>query len=102
VGAGQKVIIWTSVEYDATTNGVNAINVVQTIQEGASVFDTATQTTLTPPFDGITPSAWGLARVIEITPAAGAHVYTINASQSLLTPQVNAVNLSMVVMVVSA
>jgi len=102
VAPGQKVIIWTSVEYAVTSDGSNQ-NVTQTItdQTLVPIYDFVIATALQGGSTGEVPSATVVARVVELTGLVGTFTFQVLAIVSGVTPIAFANNASIVVMVVS-
>ena len=105
VAAGQKVIVWTSVDYEGGAGNGTAQRVEQQISSNVSgVLDDTHVIIESGGAVGITPNENGYPRVREFSGlAAGLHTFSVLATQgTALNPQVSAADSSIVVMVVSA
>jgi len=104
IAAGQKVIVHTSVEYDATLGNGTAQNVEQQIQDAtAFVYDDVTQTCFGSAATGTAKGAWIVERTRELVGlAAGTYTFSVWAKKSSAgNPAVDATNASIVVEVVA-
>jgi len=98
VAAGQKVLIWTTVEYDGGASEAGANTVTQRIRDATpTVYDNPQQDV-----EPGSPSHEIVARSIELTGlAAGNYVFTVDGELANGAPTVSAVKASIIVMVVS-
>ena len=100
IAAGQKVIIWTSVEYDGGAGNGTSNTVTQVIQDATpTTLDTVKQSVFASDHENV-------ARVLELSSpfdlAPGSYVFSVTGQVSSGgAPAVTASNASIVVMVVT-
>jgi hypothetical protein len=100
VAAGQKVIVWTAVEYDAASDDGGNDSIQQTIKAGATTYDTCNQTIV----DGApNVNSQTVGRTVELVGLApGAYAFFVAATDARSALVVTASNASIVVALVSA
>jgi hypothetical protein len=97
VGAGQKVIVRASVEYDGTLANGGIRNVTQTITDSTAVVYNSNVQSVN------TDESHVVDQVVEILGLVGVFTFQVRAvKDSNSNPIITPTNLSMVVMVVSA
>lgn len=104
VAAGQKVIVHTSVEYDATLGNGTAQNVEQQIQDQTThVYDDVTQSCFGSAATGTAKGAWVVDRTREFVGlSAGSYIFSVWSEKSGAgNPAVSATNASIVVELVA-